>query len=135
VKTQITVHDSGTRAAEDVGLLDLDLRDRRLGYASCRYHIVVRRDGSIEKSRDPVSPSVADSLADCHDSISVCLVGGKASEGKGVEGNFTAAQLSALEGLAEYCGCLPITSKSRAYDQQLAHVHSDSSPVPALRIE
>lgn len=135
-KDVITVHDSGTDPDQDIGLFDLDLRDRRKGYASARYHFVLRRDGTIEKGRDISSPSVADSLTDCRSAVSVCLVGGK---GGGETGRcFTEAQLHRLSILLAELSIPTIRSKSKAYDQQIVAMNNGlcdhASPLHEVRV-
>jgi hypothetical protein len=92
----LTVHASGTPASENLRLRDIDIEDRRRGFASCGYHYVIRRNGEIEEGRRLGAPSIHENhLADCCTSVSVCLIGGADSEG-GPEDNFTPEQRKAL---------------------------------------
>ena len=88
---------SGTTPTIDIDVNNQDNRDRSKGFYGCRYHYVITRDGEVQEGRtlDRVSPLTG--VLD-HQSVTVCLVGGKNIEGE-AEDNFTDAQKEALKQL------------------------------------
>jgi hypothetical protein len=64
------------------------------GWRDIGYHLVIRRDGSIEKGRD-INDSGAHAAGYNSKSIGLCLVGGMA-EDNSAENNFTAQQWTSL---------------------------------------
>ena len=94
----IVIHCSATRRHMDIGAKEIrDWHVRGDGWADIGYHLVIRRDGTVEKGRalDAIGAHVAGHNAT---SVGVCLVGGL-GEGKGwpPENNFTRAQWTALK--------------------------------------
>ena len=60
------------------------------------YHYVIRRDGTVEDGR-PIEQIGAHVAHNNHDSIGICLIGGK--RGRDTDFNFTRHQLRGLENL------------------------------------
>lgn len=67
------------------------------GWDDIGYHDVILRDGSIEHGRDYEIPG-AHARGHNHDSIGICMVGGKGVGGD-PESNFTTAQWKSLDEL------------------------------------
>lgn len=94
---RIIVHCSYTPPSMDIGADEIrtwHVRDN--GWKDIGYHYVIRRDGSIEKGR-PVSVAGAHAAGHNHDSIGVCLVGGKKEGANQPDSNFTLKQWSELD--------------------------------------
>lgn len=101
----LVIHCSATGPRQDIGAADIDRMHRARGFWGCGYHIVIRRDGTIETERDghrcrPLSKSGAH-VGGCGPgwnkrSIGICMVGGVNSKGKATD-NFTEAQWKSLE--------------------------------------
>lgn len=92
-----TFHDMDTNAAT------IDKWHKEQGFNSIGYHYVILRDGSVEKGRDE-SVVGAHTKGHNHDSIGVCLIGGKARNGHGEHSNpanFTHAQWETLRNLVK----------------------------------
>lgn len=80
----------------DIGVEEIRLwHTRDNGWKDIGYHWVIRRDGTVEAGRaeDVVG---AHASGHNHDSIGICLVGGMRADRKGVDFNFTAAQVLSL---------------------------------------
>lgn len=73
----IVLCSSGTLATEDIGLKELDSRDRKRGWFRCVHHFVIRRDGTIEHGlRKHTEPAMG--LRQYNgSSVSICIIGGK----------------------------------------------------------
>lgn len=98
-KTTFAVHATGTPPDKDLTRRDIDIEDRRMGYAQIGYHYVIRRDGTVETGRELSSPSMHESsISRCRASVSVLLIGGCDAEGNPAN-NFTDAQRRALKTL------------------------------------
>lgn len=67
---------SGTTPDKDIGLKEMDSRDRQRGYFRCVYHFVIRRDGTIEHGhRKHTEPAMG--LRGYNPvSVSICIIGG-----------------------------------------------------------
>tara|TARA_R100000234_G_C4945874_1_gene155071 strand:+ start:279 stop:719 length:441 start_codon:yes stop_codon:yes gene_type:complete len=98
----VIVSDSSTEPNENIGAKEIEKQDRINGWFDCRYHKIIKRDGTIEDGRDIEQASVllAAPLGDTKNklSISVCLVGGKDDKGKS-NCNYTFAQYKSLKKL------------------------------------
>lgn len=68
---------SDTLPQEDIGLTELDRRDRRKGYFRCVYHFIIRRSGLIEHGHRHHKEHAMHLGRNNPVSISVCLVGGR----------------------------------------------------------
>lgn len=95
--TRVIVHSSATRPDMDIGASEI----RRWhvdgnGWADIGYHLVIRRNGTVEDGRQLSVPG-AHAQGHNHDSIGICLVGGVDTNGHAAF-NFTRDQLRALEG-------------------------------------
>lgn len=96
----IVIHCSATDDGVDIGAAEIDKWHRAKGWAMIGYHLVIRRDGTVEAGR-------ALELTGAHvegwnsKSVGVCLVGGvEADDMNRARNNFTAAQWIALERVA-----------------------------------
>lgn len=91
----IIIHCSDTYASMDIDAETIrgwHVNERK--WSDIGYHYVIKRDGNIEKGRDDITPG-AHARGYNHDSLGVCMVGGKGENNK-PESNFTAAQWTAL---------------------------------------
>ncbi len=93
ITDQIVLCTSDTLPTEDIGLTELDRRDRRKGYFQCVYHFVIRRSGLIEHGHRHHKEHAMHLGRHNPWSITVCLVGGKG------EPVFTKGQLGSLRAL------------------------------------
>lgn len=93
----VVVHCSATRAVQDVGVREIRKWHLSRGFYDIGYHLVIRRDGRIEKGRalDAIGSHVKGHNAN---SVGVCMVGGLANDAPwGPQNNFTPAQWAALK--------------------------------------
>lgn len=90
----IVVHCSATPASLDIGASDIDEWHKNKGWSSIGYHLVIRRDGTVEHAR-PYNVAGAHVRGYNDKSWGICLVGGLDSKRK-PENNFTEAQLNNL---------------------------------------
>lgn len=88
----IVIHCADTPADMDIGVEEIDQWHRQRGWNGCGYHYVIRRAGSVETGRD-LTTQGAHVEGHNHNSIGICLVGGKP------DCNFTRAQWDELERL------------------------------------
>jgi N-acetylmuramoyl-L-alanine amidase len=73
----IVLCSSETPPTEDIGLAELDSRDRKRGWFKCLYHFVVRRDGTIEHGLRAYHEHTMGLRRHNATSVSICIVGGK----------------------------------------------------------
>jgi N-acetylmuramoyl-L-alanine amidase len=93
----IVVHCSATPAKMDIGVNEIDRWHRDRGFLKIGYHIVIRRDGTMEMGR-PLDEVGAHAEGHNSVSVAVCLVGGvDASKLMKPENNFTPDQMVTLE--------------------------------------
>ena len=91
----IVIHCAATKPSMDVGVDTIrDWHVNGNGWRDIGYHLVIRRDGSVEKGRD-INDSGAHAAGYNSKSIGLCLVGGMA-EDNSAEDNFTAQQWTSL---------------------------------------
>jgi len=91
----IVVHCAATKPSMDIGADTIrDWHVNGNGWRDIGYHLVIRRDGSVEKGRD-INDSGAHAAGYNSKSIGLCLVGGMA-EDNSAENNFTAQQWTSL---------------------------------------
>ena len=91
----IVVHCAATNPSMDIGADTIrDWHVNGNGWRDIGYHLVIRRDGSVEKGRD-INDSGALAAGYNSKSIGLCLVGGMA-EDNSAEDNFTAQQWTSL---------------------------------------
>ena len=76
----IVVHCSATRPSMDIGVAEIREWHLSKGWADCGYHLVVRRDGTIEPGRN-LSVVGAHVAGFNGGSVGVCLVGGLTETG------------------------------------------------------
>ena len=87
---KIVIHCADTPAGMDIGRDEIDSWHKERGWAGIGYHWVIRRDGTVEAGR-LITQVGAHVSGHNHDSIGICMVGGKP------DFNFTFAQLEALQ--------------------------------------
>lgn len=98
-ETKLVVwHCSATRPGHDIGAREIREWHVSKGWADIGYHLVIRRDGTIEPGRalDAVGSHVAGHNSN---SVGICLVGGLDDDGKSVANRpdlFTAAQWASV---------------------------------------
>jgi N-acetyl-anhydromuramyl-L-alanine amidase AmpD len=94
---KIIIHMSYTPPSMDIGANEIrrwHVEDNE--WSDIGYHYVIRRDGTVENGR-PLEKSGAHTSGQNHDSIGICLVGGK--KGDTHDCNFTSSQWRALDRL------------------------------------
>lgn len=68
---------SETPPTEDIGLKEIDSRDRKRGWFRCVHHFVIRRDGTIEHGFRKHTESAMGLRQYNPVSVSICIIGGK----------------------------------------------------------
>jgi len=116
----IVIHCSATPPSQDIGVEEIDQWHRRKGWNGCGYHLVIRRDGTIEFG-EHLSCWGAHVYGHNSNSVGVCLVGGVDEEGRS-ECNFTEAQSNSL---AE---CLRFLDMAYGHNNMSIVGHRDLSP-------
>lgn len=93
--TYIVVHCSATPPTMNIGADTIRLWHKEKGWSDIGYHLVIRRDGSIDPGRElkTIGAHVAGYNAV---SVGVCLIGGVDAHNK-PEDNFTPEQYKALK--------------------------------------
>lgn len=91
----IIIHCAATRPDMDIGAAEIDKWHRARNFLCIGYHVVIRRDGTVEKGRDLDSPG-AHARGYNGTSVGVCMVGGINDQGE-PERNFTDAQWDSLK--------------------------------------
>ena len=93
----IVIHCSQTRPSQNVGAKEIDRWHRERGWLKIGYHIVIKRDGTIEQGReDDEVPAAVKGYN--HTSFNLCLVGGAKEEDWKIEDdNFTGEQFESLK--------------------------------------
>lgn len=100
---RIFVHCSDTPNNRDIGAKEIrDWHINGNGWSDIGYHYVIRRDGSVDLGREESVPG-AHCKGHNHDSIGICLVGGRLPEGgyRVSECNYTLAQMRTLEAMVK----------------------------------
>lgn len=96
---RIILHMSYTPPSMDIGADEIrDWHVRQNGWRDIGYHYVIRRDGRVETGR-ALDVAGAHVSGENHDSIGICLVGGKHRSRDTHDCNFTSAQWRALDRL------------------------------------
>lgn len=98
----LVVHCADTPPDMDIGVQEIDRWHRKRGWNGVGYHYVIRRDGTLETGRASSTPG-AHVRKFNRQSLGICLVGGRAAEGKEPENNFTREQLEVLAILLDEC--------------------------------
>lgn len=114
VTTGVTIHCSATRPSQDFGAVDVDRMHRTQGWLCIGYHLVIRRDGTVEMGRPlgAVGSHCKDGGRN-NTNVGVCLIGGVSENplshkpgwpwnGSDSECNFTDAQKMALPLVLDY---------------------------------
>lgn len=91
----IVVHSSATPPTMDIGVHEITRWHLDRGFNTIGYHVVIRRDGSLEYGR-PLDVRGAHAKGFNSRSIGVCVVGGVDSNME-AELNFTEEQFSSLD--------------------------------------
>lgn len=91
---RVIIHHADTPANMDIGVEEIRQWHLARGWRDIGYHYVLRRNGSLELGR-PIETVGAHAKGHNHDSIGICLVGGKP------EVNFTRYQWEWLNRLIE----------------------------------
>ena len=99
--TRIVVHCSATYPEQDIDATDIDEWHQMRGWKCIGYHLVIKRDGTIEAGRT-LGVVGAHAKGYNHTSVSVCLIGGLRSHHGGTDTNFTMRQWLALEKTLTY---------------------------------
>ncbi len=119
----IVIHCADTKPCMDIGAKDIDRWHRERGWLGIGYHLVIRRDGTIENGRKLTPESIqagAHVKGYNHCSVGICMAGGMAEDGKGHEDNFTDAQWDALQTV--------VKELKRAFPQAKVVGHTDLDP-------
>ena len=91
----IVIHCSFTKPEQDWGVNEIRrIHVEEKGWRDIGYHVVIRRDGTMEHGRDFSEPG-AHARGYNKRSLGVCLIGGMSPSGQ-PEANFTSAQWHAL---------------------------------------
>jgi N-acetylmuramoyl-L-alanine amidase len=96
---KIVIHCADTFADMDIGLKEITQWHLQRGFSDVGYHYIIRRDGSVETGRSELVMG-AHVQGHNHDSLGVCVVGGKARNGEQAC-NFTSAQWITLAKLTK----------------------------------
>ncbi len=94
----LVIHCSDTTATQDIGAAEIrDWHQNERDFIDIGYHLVIRRDGSIEAGR-PIWAVGAHATGHNATSIGICLVGGMkwVNKKRVEENNFTDEQWSSL---------------------------------------
>lgn len=100
----IVIHCSATRPSQDIGRDEIDTWHKGRGWLMIGYHIVIRRNGTIETGR----PLDMDHVLEPNEvgahvagfnsrSVGLCMVGGVSEDAGVPEDNFTKEQWAALD--------------------------------------
>mgnify|MGYP003787048533 FL=1 len=91
----IIVHCSYTPPKMDIGVKDIDRWHRERGWMGCGYHLVIKRDGTVEQGRE-LSRQGAHVRGQNSRSVGICLVGGMRPKSPTPEINYTDEQMASL---------------------------------------
>jgi len=99
---KLIIHCSYTPASMDIGAAEIRTwHTRDNGWSDIGYHYVIRRNGSLEYGREERIPG-AHAKGHNHDSIGICLIGGKGTPpGPTNVNNFTPDQWETLADLIQ----------------------------------
>lgn len=110
----IVLHCAATRPSMDIGVKEIESWHKQRGFNSIGYHLVIRRDGSLEKGRNwgtqgAHAGGFNRNPKDGKLTFGICMVGGVAEHNVNiVEDNFTDEQWSTLnkvlKEIVEYAG-------------------------------
>ena len=91
----LVVHSSATPPSMDIGAAEIAIWHREKGWTTIGYHVVIRRDGTIEYGRN-FGTRGAHVRGYNNKSLGVCLIGGVDSHME-AEDNFRDEQFNSLE--------------------------------------
>lgn len=91
----IVIHTADTYARMDIGVKEIDRWHRDRGFFKIGYHLVIRRDGTLEQGRN-IEECGAHVKGHNYHSVGVCMVGGRSDDDKPVA-NYTPEQWAKLE--------------------------------------
>jgi len=94
---EVIIHCSDTYATMDTTAADIDRWHKAKGWDGIGYHYVIGRYGELETGRD-IDVAGAHCQGHNENSIGICLIGGKGTDGK-PEDNFTLEQKAAARKL------------------------------------
>jgi len=95
----IIIHCSATKPSQDIGVTQIRKWHKRKGWSDVGYHIVIRRDGTLELGR-PLNKIGAHCKGQNRYSIGICLIGGLDKRGRAVN-NFTKKQFATLDKIVD----------------------------------
>jgi N-acetyl-anhydromuramyl-L-alanine amidase AmpD len=95
----IVVHCSATTTSMDIGAEEIRYWHKARGWKDIGYHLIIRRDGSLEIGR-ALNSVGAHVYGHNHCSVGICVVGGIDDDGKD-ENNFTEAQFTTLRSIID----------------------------------
>jgi N-acetylmuramoyl-L-alanine amidase len=96
----LVVHCSATKPSMNWGRKEIEHSHVMRGFSMIGYHLVIRRDGSVETGR-PLDMIGAHVEGHNDESVGVCLVGGIDDRGQ-PENNFTPQQMTSLVKVLEF---------------------------------
>lgn len=97
--TLLVIHCAATRPTMDVGVREIRQWHKQRGFLDVGYHLIVRRDGTVEKGRDLYQVG-AHAKGFNANSVGICLVGGVDDKLK-PEDNFTPEQYVTIDKLVD----------------------------------
>lgn len=118
----IVVHCSATKASMDIGATEIDRWHREQGWWRIGYHLVIKRDGTLEAGR-PLHNMGAHAKGHNESSWGICMVGGLDEEGN-PENNFTQAQFETLRQVIYFLKTLAKRATVLGH-RDLPHVNKD----------
>lgn len=93
----IIIHHSATAASKNIGAKEIDAQHRGRGFNEIGYHLIIRRDGTLEQGR-PLNCVGAHAKGYNFVSVGICLIGGRSeSAAYAPEFNFTKQQWRTLK--------------------------------------
>jgi len=114
----IVIHCSATKPTQDVDAAAIDEWHRARGWAGIGYHLVIKRDGTVEPGR-PLDSAGAHVRGYNSRSIGVCMVGGIDPDGSSAD-NFTDWQWVSADAVVDFL--------RRMYPDAVIVGHRDLSP-------
>jgi N-acetylmuramoyl-L-alanine amidase len=116
----LVLHCSATRAKQNITAREIRAWHKGQGWSDIGYHYVIRRDGMVEKGRQPDS-SVGSHVAGWNAiTLGICLVGGLNNVTAKPENNYTEAQ---------FLSCLNLCKELlKKYPKATILGHRDLSP-------
>ncbi len=94
VADKIIIHCSATPPNMDIGVTEIDAWHKQRGWNGCGYHIIIRRDGSVEEGR--IIGTTGAHARGFNHCPGICLIGGMDIHGS-ASSNFTIDQLVVLD--------------------------------------